>query len=247
MIFESSLLETRRRRTRVCATIASAAGQTAIGGMLILFSLAHTELIAVPRLATVIGAPAPRNMAVRQRAANVTPAASNRVFRLPVLTYPSARAEYSTAAFEDAPDIGSGPWTGAERAGFSIGDIAGILPPKPHQPEPEKATAPSQKSAPAAPARISISTGVQAAKLIHQVHPVYPALAKQARIQGTVRLTAVIATDGRIQSLHAESGHPLLIPAAVDAVRQWRYQPTLLNEKPVEVITLIQVIFKLNQ
>jgi protein TonB len=247
MIFESSLLETRGRRARVCATMASAAGQTVIGGLLILLSLIHTEIISVPRLATVIGAPVQRNMAVRQRAANVTSAASSRVFRLPVLTYPSANAEFSPPTFEDAPDIGAGPWIGAERAGFSISDIAGILTPKPHHPEPEKAAPPAQKAAPAAPSRISVSTGVQAARLIHQVQPVYPALAKQARIQGTVRLTAVIGTDGRIQSLQAESGHPLLIPAAVDAVRQWRYQPTLLNEKPVEVITLIQVIFKLNQ
>ena len=98
---------------------------------------------------------------------------------------------------------------------------------------------------PPAPAVIRRSEGVQAAMLIRRVEPFYPAIARQTRIQGTVQLHAVIARDGSIASLEALSGHPLLIRAALDAVRQWRYRPTLLGSEPVEVETYITVIFKL--
>lgn len=98
---------------------------------------------------------------------------------------------------------------------------------------------------PPAPAVIRRSEGVQAALLIRRVEPFYPAIARQTRIQGTVQLHAVIARDGSIVSLEALSGHPLLIRAALDAVRQWRYRPTLLGSEPVEVETYITVIFKL--
>lgn len=86
---------------------------------------------------------------------------------------------------------------------------------------------------------------VQASKLIFGPRPVYPPIARSTRIQGTVRLQAVIAADGHIQNLRVVSGHPLLTRAALDAVAQWRYSPTLLNGKPVEVITEIQVNFTL--
>jgi len=99
---------------------------------------------------------------------------------------------------------------------------------------------------PAPPKRITVGGLVQQAKIIHQPIPVYPPLARQARISGVVRLEGVIARDGTIQQLRAVSGHPLLIPAALDAVRKWVYQPTLLNGEPVEVIAPIEVIFNLN-
>lgn len=98
---------------------------------------------------------------------------------------------------------------------------------------------------PPTPAVIRRSEGVQAAMLIHRVEPLYPPVARQTRIQGTVQLHAVIARDGSIASLEALSGHPLLIRAALDAVRQWRYRATLLGSEPVEVETYITVIFKL--
>jgi protein TonB len=75
--------------------------------------------------------------------------------------------------------------------------------------------------------------------------PDYPPLARMARIQGTVRLEAVISTDGRIQNLRVLAGHPLLVNAALEAVARWRYQPTLLNGEPVEVVTEIDVNFTL--
>ena len=75
--------------------------------------------------------------------------------------------------------------------------------------------------------------------------PVYPPLARQARVEGTVRLEAVISREGTIINLRAVSGHPLLIPAALAAVAQWVFRPTYLNDEPVEVATVIDVNFTL--
>jgi protein TonB len=97
------------------------------------------------------------------------------------------------------------------------------------------------------PKRIILPAGVQQAKLIHKVVPVYPPLAKMTRVSGTVHLTGIIATDGTIRDLHVESGPPLLIQAALEAVRQWIYKPTLLSGTPVEVVTSISVAFTLIQ
>lgn len=117
-----------------------------------------------------------------------------------------------------------------------------VVPP----PEPVKPTPAAQPAAkPAAPVRVG--GDVQAAKLAHQVMPPYPPLARQARVAGTVRLEAIIGSDGRIRQLRLVSGHPLLAPAALDAVRQWIYAPTLLNKQPVEVLTTIDVNFTLSQ
>src|SRR5438270_445626 len=92
-----------------------------------------------------------------------------------------------------------------------------------------------------------VSVPLRNGEILTQVSPVYPALAKQARISGVVRLEAVISRNGFIESLRVKSGHPLLTGAAVDAVRKWIYRPTLLNGEPVEVLTEIEVNFKLNQ
>jgi len=95
--------------------------------------------------------------------------------------------------------------------------------------------------------RIRQGGNVTAAMLINRVQPMYPPLARQTRISGTVRLHAIIGKNGAVQQLEVISGHPLLVQAALDAVRQWRYRPTLLNGEPVEVDTTIDVIFSLNQ
>ena len=105
---------------------------------------------------------------------------------------------------------------------------------------------PSAAPPPPTPSRIRVSTGVQEAKLTRKIQPNYPPIAKQARIQGMVQLEAVISRAGSIQNLRVLDGHPLLAQAAVEAVQQWRYEPTLLNNEPVEVVTIIHVIFKLN-
>lgn len=95
--------------------------------------------------------------------------------------------------------------------------------------------------------RIRIGGTVAAAKLINKVQPIYPVLARQTGIQGVVKLHAILGKDGSVQQLQVVSGHPLLAQAALDAVRQWIYQPTLLEGKPVEVDTEIDVIFQLQQ
>jgi len=82
--------------------------------------------------------------------------------------------------------------------------------------------------------------------LIYRVQPQYPVLARQARIQGTVVLRAVISRDGRIENLQIISGHPLLVKSAEDAVQQWRYRPYYLNNEPVEVETQVTVNFTLS-
>ena len=92
---------------------------------------------------------------------------------------------------------------------------------------------------------IKVGGNVLEAKLVKRVMPVYPPLARQARISGTVRLEGIISRDGRVINLQVISGHPLLINAAVDAVRQWIYRPTLLNGEAVEVIAPIEVHFTL--
>jgi TonB family protein len=109
-----------------------------------------------------------------------------------------------------------------------------------------KPTAPQVRAEALAPDRIRVGGNVQASKLVNHVLPVYPPLAKQARIQGVVRFQVVIGRDGRIQEIQLLTGHPLLIPAAQEAVKQWVYQPTLLNGRPVEVVTQVDVAFTLS-
>jgi protein TonB len=81
--------------------------------------------------------------------------------------------------------------------------------------------------------------------LINRVMPQYPAIARTAHVSGTVELHAIIAKDGSIEELSYVAGPPLLLKASMDAVRQWRYRPTLLNGEPVEVETTIDVVFNL--
>ena len=116
--------------------------------------------------------------------------------------------------------------------------IAAVAPPPPlHEPQPR---AHSQ-----APMRVS--AGVQMAKLVKKVIPGYPPLARSARISGVVHLIGIISRDGTIRNLQLVSGHPLLARAALEAVQQWVYEPTLLNGEPVEVIAPIDVYFTLGQ
>jgi protein TonB len=104
---------------------------------------------------------------------------------------------------------------------------------------------PPQRSKPTQPVRIRVGGVVSAARLIYQPKPEYPELARIARTEGAVELEAVIGKDGTIEELKLLRGNPLLVNAALKAVRRWRYQPTLLNGEPVEVLTEITVNFKL--
>ncbi len=125
---------------------------------------------------------------------------------------------------------------GGPLGGTLGGQIGSIAPPAP--------IAPPAKAA-SAPASIRVGGQVQAARLTHEVQPVYPAIARQARISGTVRLSAMIAPNGTVEDLHVVSGNPLLVDAAVNAVKQWIYKPTYLNGKAVQVLTDVDVRFTL--
>ncbi|MCC7499955.1 MAG: energy transducer TonB [Bryobacterales bacterium] len=126
--------------------------------------------------------------------------------------------------------------------GGVIGGIIGSVPSVAPPPPPPKKEEPK----PVTPQRIRVGGNVQAAMLIRQPKPAYPPLAKQARVQGVVRFQAIIGKDGTIQNLQLMSGHPLLVQAAQEAVKQWIYKPTLLNGEPVEVVTIIDVNFSLS-
>ncbi|HSC44488.1 MAG TPA: energy transducer TonB [Candidatus Acidoferrum sp.] len=131
----------------------------------------------------------------------------------------------------DPPDIpgtidGSGP-----SAGLRIADTRS---------QPTRPAEPRQKT------RIH-EANINPALLIHRIEPVFPPLARQIRRSGKVELHAIISTDGSIQSLEVVSGDPLFVQSAIDAVRHWRYKPTLLNGQPVEVDTFITVLYTLNQ
>ena len=93
--------------------------------------------------------------------------------------------------------------------------------------------------------RIQVDGSLQFTKLIAHAQPIYPPLAKSTRVQGTVRMNAVIGEDGTVKSLSVVSGHPLLVQAALDAVKQWRYEQTQINGVPVEVVTTVDVNFVL--
>ncbi len=120
-----------------------------------------------------------------------------------------------------------------------VDTMVGITPvARSPDPEPEPEPAPE-------PAAIRVPSVIQAARILRRIQPVYPQLALTARISGIVRLQAVIAVDGTIAELNVIEGHPLLVRAAIAAVSQWRYRPTVLNGIPVPVDTRIEVNFTL--
>jgi TonB family protein len=96
------------------------------------------------------------------------------------------------------------------------------------------------------PRRVRLDSEVASGKILFRPKMEYPPLAKMARVQGIVRLKAVINKDGTIQDLRVLDGHPLLVKAALESVAEWRYQPSLVQGKPVEVVTTIEVNFRLH-
>jgi protein TonB len=121
-----------------------------------------------------------------------------------------------------------------------------LAPPHPPATRPKPEAAPAAKPA-AERGPVRVGGDVRPPQLLRQFRPAYPALARAARVQGTVQIQALLARDGSVQSAKVAQGHPLLASAALDAVRQWRYAPTLLNGEAVEVILLVDVNFTLSQ
>jgi periplasmic protein TonB len=151
---------------------------------------------------------------------------------------PTHVAEINDIAAADAPTVGfSAAPGGSDVAGAQ--DTTGTVAP----PEPPKALV-HRDPQPQAP--LHVSSGVQEAKLVKKIVPVYPRLALQTRQFGKVRLTTTIGKDGHVKNIQVISGPAFLVPAAIEAVKQWVYQPTLLNGQPVEVIAPVDINFILN-
>ena len=145
---------------------------------------------------------------------------------------------------------GNGPGGNGIDIGILIGSPSGERDGTPPPPPPSPPPAPPKLSDPTPVPAVPIRRGggVVMSNLVHQVQPVYPMLAQKSRTQGVVLLEAVILRDGTIDParIRVISGHVLLNDAAVEAVRQWRYKPTLLNKEPVEILTTITVNFTFN-
>ena len=244
-MFEQTFV-TAQAKTRRPWTVATALSlqMTAIGFALI-WPLLHPETLSLTAkpvtklIATRLEIqPIPARHETTQAAPSRTPIL---VAPAPHETLILSAPSHSIPAIQ-APSVeaGSGGWNDAGPA--LAGMPNGLGAPLPQLPA---AREPAPNPVPAGPARVS--AGVQAAKLIYGPSPVYSQIAKTARVQGTVRLEAIVGTDGTIRDLHAIAGPPLLIPIALEAVRTWRYQPTLLSGTAVEVATEIDVNFRLMQ
>jgi protein TonB len=227
--------------------------QVALIGVALLIPLLNYYDIPVTELSTFLVAPPPPPPPPPPPQAVVKPKkVIPKEFDSGQLTQPKKIPDKVAIIDEDdipPPSAGIAGVVGGVPGGSAGGDIGGVLggilsnTPSVAPPPPPP---PVKKEEPPPPQRIRVGGAVQKARMLKQVQPTYPPLARQARIQGTVKLTAEIAKDGTIQKLEVISGHPLLIPAALQAVKQWVYKPTLLNGQAVEVITQIDVNFTLS-
>src|SRR5208337_3835747 len=217
-------------------------------GLFVLVPLIYTEALPSAQLMTFLAAPPPPPPPPPPPAAPA-PRIVKRVTVEDIMKAPTVIPK-AVRIVKDVPEplnnagavgvVGGVPggMPGGTLGGTLGGVLGGVLsaasaPPPP--PPPKAAT----------PKRIRVGGQVESARLIFQPKPEYPPLAKMARIQGTVRLEAIISKDGTIQDLKVVSGHPLLVKSAIEAVQRWRYQPTLLNGEPVEVVTEVDVNFTL--
>lgn len=209
--------------------------------ILILIPLVYTQALPVAQLRNLLVAPAPPVASPPTPTAKVQTKASVRRLNTTQLLAPVVIPKRVNPINESAPapDVGVVGSTGNQGVGSPVPDLIGVLPPAG---SPPPASAPLKP--PSGPIRV---TQVSEANLIRKVQPVYPQPARSAHIQGAVEFTAIISKEGNIEHLQLVRGHPLLVNAARDAVLQWKYRPTLLNGKPVEVITDIIVNFRLNQ
>lgn len=246
-MFEQSLLDLAARNGRRPWTLAvSTAAQCGLVGLMVVVPMLFTE--AGPRLMqrVTIGPPpgesappsppsGPRSRVVRQ--IELVAGRLQAPSQIPDSIYTPAEQEFAISE-----SIGPGVPGLPEGLGgkYVIGGTGNLMPPTVevrHQPKPQP---------PQAVRQLRVGT-MEAAMALSRPQPVYPHLAKIARIQGVVRLEAIISKAGTIERLQVLSGHPTLIQAALDAVQQWRYRPTILNGEPVEVVTTIDVHFTLSQ
>jgi periplasmic protein TonB len=242
-MFEDSLLEsgnrlkTKRGRTTTFAIFL----EILLIGVMVLMPLIFTEALPKQQLMTFLVAPPPPPPPPPPAAAPVHVQKQiqtdivNGALRTPTKIpqkIQMIKEDEAPPAMASAGVVGGVP--GGIPGGQMGGVIGGII-----------SSTPVAVPKVATPQRVRVSAGVTSGLLIRKVNPVYPPLARQARISGTVVLRAVISKDGSIENLTLVSGHPMLAPAAIDAVKQWKYKPYLLNGEPVEVDTEVQVNFTL--
>jgi protein TonB len=251
-VFERALLTKGRTRTPLGVVVGIASELSAIG-LAILVPLVYTDQLPGFMMApTPIAVPTRAPDPPPQEVIKVARASGAKVMKVALTNALIAPTRIPTKVNDniiEVPEItGSGPWVPGATGSPTLGAVglpatAGVSAAPP--PPPEKPVVKQVAEKPIE--RLKLGGRVQDAKVVSRIIPVYPPLAKQARVQGTVTLVAVIGIDGRVKSLRATSGHPLLVPAALEAVRQWVYRPTTLNGDPVEVESPIDVHFTLGQ
>jgi protein TonB len=242
-MFEDSLVESGRRiKTKQGATTAlSFALEILLLGVLVLLPLIFTEALPRQQLMTFLVAPPPPPPPPPPAAAPVIVKKIQSELDNGQLRTPTAIPKKIQMIKEDEtpPNTGPAGVVGGVPGGVPGGTMGGVL-------GSVMSGMPTAVPKAATPQRVRVSQGVSQGLLIHKVQPQYPPLARQARIQGTVVLQALIGKDGAIQNLHVVSGHPMLTNSALEAVKEWRYKPYYLNGEPVEVETTINVNFTLS-
>jgi periplasmic protein TonB len=240
-MFEDSLIESGGKlKTRRPATAAfSFSIQAVVIGIMVLIPLLFTEALPRTQLMTFLVAPPPPPPPPPPPAAvKVVKQVETDIVNNQLRTPTKIPKKVEIIKEEEAPPsvgvVGGVP--GGVPGGQMGGVIGGII-----------SNTPVAVPKVAAPQRVRVSQGVTQGLVIHRVQPVYPQMAKIARVQGPVVLAAIIGKDGTIQNLHVIStASPLLNQSALDAVKQWRYRPYILNGEPVEVDTQITVNFTLS-
>lgn len=245
-MFEDSLIESggRLKTKRGATTLISFVLQVMLVGVLILIPLIYTEALPKQQLMSFLVAPPPPPppppppaavpiKVVKQIQSDLNNGQLRTPTKIPEKVQMIKEEEAPPPAMASGGVVGGVP--GGVPGGQMGGVIGGII-----------SSTPVAVPKVATPQRVRVSQGVSNGLLIRKVQPAYPPLARQARIQGQVLLQAQISKDGSIENLQLISGHPMLAPAAIEAVKQWRYKPYMLNGEPVAVDTQVVVNFTLS-
>ncbi len=249
-LFADVLLETRglQRRRRTLATVLSLVLQCSLLGVLLLVPLMYTETLPRQQFLSFLVAPPPPPPpppAASEAAAKVTQRVESDIADGRLRTPGRIPQKVQMIQEEEAPPaLSSGGVIGGVPGGIPGGQLGGVI--GGIISSTSTLSAVRKLATAAVPRRIRISQGVTKGLLIQKIEPPYPPIARAGRIQGQVVLSAIISKTGEIQNLVLVSGHPMLVPAAIEAVKQWRYRPFLLNGEPVEVETTITVTFQLS-
>jgi protein TonB len=248
-LFHDVLVESSgfQRKRRTFAAVLSFVVQCFVLGVLLIVPLMFTDVLPQGQLLTFLMAPPPPPPpppAASVAAAKVVRRVESDLLDGRLRTPSRIPQNVKMIREEEAPpDLSGGGVPGGVPGGIPGGQIGGVIGGILSS-VPVAVALP--KFTPPAPKRIRVSQGVTEGQLIQKIEPQYPTLARAARVQGQVRLTAIISKTGEIENLTLISGHPLLAPSAIEAVKHWHYRPFLLNGVPVEVETTITVNFQLS-